>query len=132
MRRAVSLWIVIVATLLSTGSADSCPIVTFSCPPLPPITEPAKDVYSLRPQDIKVVMTLGDSVTAGAFIGAPPLIALYYVRMCVPIYLYIYMYVGCRFWHDGEPRQSDRRSSGVQSAHLHPRQWSDFHNFSYR
>ena len=81
-----------VAMLLQTLSAgaDSCPIVTFSCPPLPPITEPAKDVYSLRPQDIKVVMSLGDSVTAGAFrcargggggggggggiSGAPPLI----------------------------------------------------------
>ena len=65
-------WVVFVAILLqslSTGSCrptDNCPVVTFSCPPLPPLTEPAKDVYSLRPQDIKVVMALGDSVTAGA------------------------------------------------------------------
>ena len=64
-------WVVFVAILLqslSTGSCrptDNCPVVTFSCPPLPPLTEPAKDVYSLRPQDIKVVMALGDSVTAG-------------------------------------------------------------------
>eukprot|EP00731_Ephydatia_muelleri_P026765 Em0018g865a len=58
----------ILLQLLSTASCrptDNCPVVTFSCPPLPPLTEPAKDVYSLRPQDIKVVMALGDSVTAG-------------------------------------------------------------------
>lgn len=36
----------------------------FNCPPLPPLTRPAQSVHELRPQDIKVVMTLGDSVTA--------------------------------------------------------------------
>ena len=39
--------------------------VHFSCPQLPPLTSPAKTVHELRPQDIKVVMTLGDSITAG-------------------------------------------------------------------
>lgn len=37
----------------------------FNCPPLPPLTKHAESVYELRPQDIKVVMALGDSVTAG-------------------------------------------------------------------
>ena len=37
----------------------------FNCPPLPPLTKPAQSVHDLRPQDIKVVMALGDSVTAG-------------------------------------------------------------------
>ena len=39
--------------------------VKFNCPALPPLTRPAKTVYELRPQDIKVVMALGDSITAG-------------------------------------------------------------------
>ena len=39
--------------------------VHFDCPQLPPLTRPAKTVHELRPQDIKVVMALGDSVTAG-------------------------------------------------------------------
>ena len=37
----------------------------FDCPQLPPLSSPARNVYELRPQDIKVVMALGDSVTAG-------------------------------------------------------------------
>ena len=37
----------------------------FDCPQLPPLTNPAKTVYELRPQDIKVIMAIGDSVTAG-------------------------------------------------------------------
>ena len=37
----------------------------FDCPQLPPLSRPASNVYELRPQDIKVVMALGDSVTAG-------------------------------------------------------------------
>ena len=40
--------------------------VNFSCPQLPPLSKPAQNVYELRPQDIKVVMALGDSLTAGA------------------------------------------------------------------
>lgn len=40
--------------------AVSC---AFDCPALPAHT--AKDVYDLRPNDIKVVMALGDSITAG-------------------------------------------------------------------
>ena len=35
------------------------------CPPLPPLSRPARTVHELKPQDIKVVMALGDSVTAG-------------------------------------------------------------------
>jgi hypothetical protein len=42
-----------------------CSQVVFDCPQLPPLTQPAKDVYELRPQDIKVVMALGDSINAG-------------------------------------------------------------------
>lgn len=37
----------------------------FNCSSLPPLTKHAQSVYELRPQDIKVVMALGDSVTAG-------------------------------------------------------------------
>ena len=39
--------------------------VNFSCPELPPLSKPARNVHELRPQDIKVVMALGDSITAG-------------------------------------------------------------------
>ena len=49
---------------LEDGASDYPPI-SFTCPPLPPITRHARNVYELRPQDIKVVMALGDSITAG-------------------------------------------------------------------
>lgn len=39
--------------------------VKFDCPQLPPLSRPAETVYELKPQDIKVVMALGDSITAG-------------------------------------------------------------------
>lgn len=39
--------------------------VNFSCPQLPPLSKSAKNVHELRPQDIKVVMAIGDSITAG-------------------------------------------------------------------
>lgn len=39
--------------------------VKFDCPQLPPLSRPARNVYELRPQDIQVVMALGDSITAG-------------------------------------------------------------------
>ena len=42
--------------------------VHFDCPQLPPLTQPAKTVHELRPQDIRVVMALGDSVTAGTML----------------------------------------------------------------
>ncbi|XP_064393239.1 phospholipase B1, membrane-associated-like isoform X3 [Halichondria panicea] len=42
----------------------SCQTVHFDCPKLPPLP-PARTVHELRPQDIRVVMALGDSVTAG-------------------------------------------------------------------
>lgn len=37
----------------------------FNCPPLPLLTHPAESVHELKPQDIKVAMALGDSITAG-------------------------------------------------------------------
>ena len=37
----------------------------FDCPALPPLLQPARTVHELKPQDIKVVMALGDSATAG-------------------------------------------------------------------
>ena len=40
---------------------------SFNCSSLPPLSKPAQTVYELRPQDIKVVMALGDSVTAGKY-----------------------------------------------------------------
>ena len=39
--------------------------VKFNCSALPPLTQPARTVHELKPQDIKVVMALGDSITAG-------------------------------------------------------------------
>ena len=64
-------WIVqLIVTVFSAGQlkennpADYPPIA-FTCPPLPPLTRPARNVYELRPQDIKVVMAMGDSITAG-------------------------------------------------------------------
>ena len=39
----------------------------FNCPSLPPLTDPAQSVHKLRPQDIKVVMAFGDSITAGTY-----------------------------------------------------------------
>ena len=39
--------------------------VNFSCPQLPPLSKSAKNVHELQPQDIKVVMAIGDSITAG-------------------------------------------------------------------
>ncbi len=48
--------------LLHLTAADQ-----FNCPKLPPLIRPAQNVYELRPQDIKVVMALGDSVTAGQY-----------------------------------------------------------------
>ena len=41
------------------------PPISFTCPSLPPLERPARNVYELRPQDIKVAMALGDSITAG-------------------------------------------------------------------
>ena len=41
--------------------------IHFNCPQLPPLTKPARNVYELKPQDIKVVMAFGDSITAGPY-----------------------------------------------------------------
>ena len=43
------------------------PPISFTCPPLPPLDRPARNIYELRPQDIKVAMAFGDSITAGTF-----------------------------------------------------------------
>ena len=48
-----------VVSLSSLGWSD------FDCPLLPPLARPARTVNELKPQDIKVVMALGDSITAG-------------------------------------------------------------------
>lgn len=53
---------VLYATLVALVNGQG---VKFNCPALPPLTTPAETVYQLRPQDIKVVMALGDSITAG-------------------------------------------------------------------
>lgn len=57
-------WTVHVVVVMVSGVEDYPPI-SFTCPPLPPLSRPARNVYELRPQDIKVVMALGDSITAG-------------------------------------------------------------------
>ena len=62
MANWVALVVLAGAALASHVASQS---VKFDCPALPPLTTPAKTVYELRPQDIKVVMALGDSVTAG-------------------------------------------------------------------
>ena len=53
--------------------------VHFDCPQLPPLAQPAKTVHELRPQDIKVIMTLGDSVTAGSH--------MYTVTEVLPVFM---------------------------------------------
>ena len=55
-------WLILALILLENVARSQ---VHFNCPSLPPLSQPAKTVYELKPQDIKVVMTLGDSVTAG-------------------------------------------------------------------
>ena len=62
---------VAVVCLLSALSFVRCD--NFDCPPLPPLARPARNIYELKPQDIKVVMALGDSVTAGVCMGASQL-----------------------------------------------------------
>ena len=56
---------VAVVTIYGVELKGDYPPISFTCPPLPPLTRPARNVYELRPQDIKVVMALGDSITAG-------------------------------------------------------------------
>ena len=66
-----SFWIVQVAVVTIYGAKlkGDYPPISFTCPPLPPLTRPARNVYELRPQDIKVVMALGDSITAGIMLS---------------------------------------------------------------
>ena len=56
----------IILSLLVGLQLVSCQ-VHFDCPQLPPLTQPARTVRELRPQDIKVIMALGDSITAGTW-----------------------------------------------------------------
>ena len=65
IKRYLIIKLAVVLTLLSLESIVRFQ-VHFVCPQLPPLTQPAKTVHELRPQDIKVIMTLGDSVTAGS------------------------------------------------------------------
>lgn len=59
--------------LLGLSSAKIYPIPPFSCPKLP-TPPPATDVHHLRFGNIKAIMALGDSISAGfAMIGYPPL-----------------------------------------------------------
>ena len=47
--------VILVIVYLSSSFADE-----FNCSSLPPLTKSAQNVYELKPQDIKVVMALGD------------------------------------------------------------------------
>ncbi|KAG0185992.1 DnaJ (Hsp40), sub C, member 2 [Apophysomyces sp. BC1034] len=51
--------------------------LNLTCPPLSPRTEPPQSVYDLRPDDIQVIMGIGDSVMAG--FGAKGLQGQHYV-----------------------------------------------------
>ncbi len=63
---AVPLLLLVTALCLAVQhcSCQTPTPVHFDCPKLPPLP-PAKTVYELKPQDIRVVMALGDSITAG-------------------------------------------------------------------
>jgi hypothetical protein len=66
--------ILLLASLFVIFVSTSCPISLppYSCPTLPP-APPANNVRQLRPGNIKAVMSMGDSITAGfAMIGYPP------------------------------------------------------------
>ena len=56
--------LLLISLLVGLGGCQ----VHFNCPQLPPLSKPAENVYELRPQDIKVVMALGDSITAGTYL----------------------------------------------------------------
>ena len=79
------------ALLIVLVTADG---VKFDCPALPPLTQPAKNVYELKPQDIKVVMALGDSITAGERRSAPTCSRRYFILSLSC----------CRVWNDGQTR----------------------------
>lgn len=55
----------VLLVIFFTWDVSARPLDGFNCPVLPPLTQSARNVRELRPQDIKVVMALGDSVTAG-------------------------------------------------------------------
>ena len=65
--------------------------VDFNCSPLPPLAHPARNVHELRPQDIKVVMALGDSITAGESSVLTTISAHCIVSLCA-----------FRIWDDGQ------------------------------
>ncbi len=83
---------VILAALLSPLGICS----QFDCPLLPQ-PQPATTVYELKPQHIKVVMALGDSVTAGALFYLAQLLTC--VCACAE-----QVTGSCRFRHVGKPR----------------------------
>ena len=80
----VSLFVFLVVTGLVAVDG-----VKFNCSALPPLTQPARTVRELKPQDVKVVMALGDSITAG---WQPSALS------------YGLHYSLCRVWDDGQPR----------------------------
>ena len=69
--------------------------VNFSCPQLPPLSHPAENVSELRPQDIKVVMALGDSITVGKIQCQ--------VTLTIAVVL-ILIFFQFRFWNNGPPQ----------------------------
>ena len=67
-------WVFVVFVAFVLASVHGCPIPVppWSCPSLPP-PPLATNVRQLRPGNIKAIMALGDSITAGfAMIGYPP------------------------------------------------------------
>lgn len=76
----------------------------FNCTSLPPLSRQASTVHELRPQDIKVVMAFGDSITAGELIKFIDWLDIYCYRFFNErdswpwYYLWIQgktLYVGC-------------------------------------
>lgn len=59
---SATLGLVLSAALVATAMSQA---VKFNCPQLPPLKSPAETVYELHPQDVRVVMAFGDSITAG-------------------------------------------------------------------
>eukprot|EP01125_Pyxidicula_operculata_P006150 TRINITY_DN2141_c0_g1_i1.p1 TRINITY_DN2141_c0_g1~~TRINITY_DN2141_c0_g1_i1.p1 ORF type:complete len:347 (+),score=64.10 TRINITY_DN2141_c0_g1_i1:554-1594(+) len=66
--------LILLSLLMVALSSAQCPvqIPPWSCPQLP-VAPPATNVRQLRPGNIKAIMAMGDSITAGfAMIGYPP------------------------------------------------------------
>uniref|UniRef100_A0A7S3CZ62 Uncharacterized protein n=1 Tax=Palpitomonas bilix TaxID=652834 RepID=A0A7S3CZ62_9EUKA len=56
----------VLITLAVLAACDPPPgLANFNCTPLSPPPAPAQDVRSIHPHDVKVMMAMGDSITAG-------------------------------------------------------------------